>query len=177
MDLIGLLTVLRDICLFRAGPQDLPGAPRLAVQLVAALVALGVAGVWLQGAHIDQLPLRVALMLGFVLVPAWLLLRWRGLDSRFVQTVSALAGVGVLYNILALPIVMAISGRSAELGRDPGLATLAWVLLALTLWRVLVAGHIWHHALDLRPATGAMIALALFTLQLLLAHALFGGAG
>lgn len=174
-DMIGLLTCLRDICLFRAGPQDLPFSPTLALRLSAVLLGLGVVGSWVQGVPAAELPLRLALVLVFLVGPPWLLLRLRGREPRFVQTLSALAGVGVLYNIVALPLVQALAGRGDALGQDPGLALLAWMLLALTLWRVLVAGHIWRHALDLRPGVGAMLALGLFIAQVLLSGWAFGG--
>lgn len=173
--MIGLLTCLRDICLFRAGPQDLPFSPALALRLSAMLVVLGVVGSSIQGVAPADLLLRVGLMLAFLVAPPWLLLRLRGREPRFVQTLSALAGVGVLYNIVALPLLLALAGRGEALGRDPGLALAAWVLLALTLWRVLVAGHVWRHALDLRPGVGAMLSLGLFIAQVLLAGWVFGG--
>ena len=174
--MIGLLTCLRDICLFRAGPQDLPFSPALALRLSAVLVGLGVLGSVIQGVADDELALRIGLMLAFLVGPPWLLLRLRGHAPRFVQTLSALAGVGVLYNIVALPLLLALAGRREALGSDPGLALVAWVLLALTLWRVLVAGHVWRQALDLRPGVGAMLALGLFIAQVLLAGWAFGGA-
>lgn len=174
--MIGLLTCLRDICLFRAGPQDLPFSPSLALRLSALLLGLGVVGSVIQGVAGDQLILRIGLMLVFLVGPPWVLLRLRGHQPRFVQTLSALAGVGVLYNIVALPLLLALAGRGEALGSDPGLALVAWVLLALTLWRVLVAGHVWRHALDLRPGVGAMLALGLFIAQVLLAGWAFGGA-
>lgn len=173
--MIGLLTCLRDICLFRAGPQDLPFSPALALRLTAVLVGMAVLGSWIQGVPAGQLPLRIGLMLAFLVGPPWLLLRLRGHEPRFVQTLSALAGVALLYNIVALPLVLALSGRVDDLANDPGLGLIAWMLLALTLWRVLVAGHIWRHSLDLRPGAGALLALGLFIGQVLLAGWAFGG--
>jgi len=174
-DMTGLLTCLRDICLFRAGPQDLPFSPVLAVRLSALLIGLGVVGAWVQGVPDHQWPLRLGLMLVFLVGPPWLLLRLRGRASRFVQTLSAMAGVGVLYNVLALPLLMALAGGGEAIGRDPGLVLVAWVLLALTLWRVLVAGHVWRHALDLPAGVGSMLALGLFIAQVLVAGWALGG--
>lgn len=173
--MIGLLTCLRDICLFRAGPQDLPFAPVLALRLSALLLGLGVVGTWVQGVPGEQFPLRLGLMVVFLVGPPWVLLRLRGKEPRFVQTLSAMAGVGVLYNILALPLLMALAGGGEAIGRDPGLVLVAWILLALTLWRLLVAGHVWRHALDVHPGTGTMLALGLFIAQVLVAGWALGG--
>lgn len=171
--MIELLHCLRQICLFRAGPQDLPYSTTLATRLSVALVGLGVAGMVLQGTDSGRIPLRVVMIIAFLLLPAWLLLRWRGLSPRYVQTLTAIAGVGVLYNVLALPLVVSLASRQDAIGTDPGLALVSWLLLALTLWRLLVSAHIWRHALSLPLSAGAIIALALFITQVVLARWLY----
>lgn len=171
--LIALLHCLREICLFRAGPQDLPYSTALATRLSVALVGLGVMGMVLQGSDPGRMPLRVGMIVLFLLLPAWLLLRWRGFASRYVQTLTAIAGVGVLYNLLALPLVVSLAARQDAIGTDPGLAVISWMLLALTLWRLLVSAHIWRHALSLPLSAGAIIALGLFIAQVVLARWLY----
>ncbi|MGY6518831.1 MAG: hypothetical protein ACXIUZ_08955 [Lysobacteraceae bacterium] len=162
---------VRDLCLFRIGPQDLPYSlpdARLLSALLMLLAGVGLAGHGV--AVVDMLP-RLLLALAFLLLPAWLLLRLRGRPERYVQTLTAIAGVGVLYNLLVLPLAMLVQG--ADPRSSPVAGLLAWLVIALTFWRIAVSGHIWRHALDIPFAFGALLASVLFMAQILLVRWLF----
>lgn len=148
---------LVKICLLRANPQDLPSSTRLtalalsvycATDVVAALVTVPLARA-LQFAALDT-ALLVAL--------AHLALNLRHLGARVRQTLTALAGCGVLLAIPAL-VAMALVGST--------LPAVVWV--PLLLWSVTVYGHILRHALDVRYTLGIAAACVYVLIALLVA--------
>jgi len=118
--------------------------------------------------------LSLALLLG---VP-WLLLAWRGHLRRYVQTLAAFAGTGVLFKLAMLPLAIAIVDLPLPKTPEqlaPAQVLVGWLTLALLSWKLVVNAHILRHALDLRFGLGLLLALAVFALELLLAQLLLTG--
>ncbi|HKJ76836.1 MAG TPA: hypothetical protein VKA64_06495, partial [Gammaproteobacteria bacterium] len=69
---------------------------------------------------------------------------------RTRQSLTALAGCEVLIGLVALPVVAALRGA------DPGGAGI--ILLLLLGWNLMVANHVFRHALDLGPFAGIAVA-------------------
>jgi len=137
------LNIFVGICLLRANPQDLPTSNRL---MLGALIAYGLADVI--GA-LDMLPLGAAALAAAVdtlllIVATHLALRWRDVESRFPQTLSALAGCGALLSLLA----WAASGLTREWLSPP------WVWVPFLLWYTLVFGHVLRNALSVALPAG-----------------------
>jgi hypothetical protein len=145
-----LITIWLDICLLRAGPQDLPASNvLLALALGAyALVALGVS---LMSASLPAAlgitAIDVLLMAAF----ASLLLRWTNKVARLNQTLTALGGTGALLGLLAWPLISMIL-RSQGQEEAPDLPVLLW--LGLLIWNLAVVAHIVRHALSTTFLTG-----------------------
>jgi hypothetical protein len=145
-----LITIWLDICLLRAGPQDLPASNvLLALALSAyALVALGVS---LMSASLPAAlgitAIDVLLMAAF----ASLLLRWTNKVARLNQTLTALGGTGALLGLLAWPLISMIL-RSQGQEEAPDLPVLLW--LGLLIWNLAVVAHIVRHALSTTFLTG-----------------------
>ena len=145
-----LLVALRDICLLRMGPQDLPYAPNLLVTLIALNLLLDVTVGWLlglAGAAITGSLLGVLVILGGV----WLLLRMRGFEARFVQAATAISGAALLFSILAIPANVALT----PMPKDPelfssGQKLALFMAMLLGAWSLAVTAHILRHALQ-RP--------------------------
>ena len=164
-----LLRLFIDICLLRAGPQDLPAAPFLVGLTLAGYAFSGLAVLLPAegGARaVGMVALDSLLLLAFVAA----LLRWRGHPARFRQTASALLGSGALLGLLLLPII-ALSQAGEGLAQ---LASPLW--LVLFAWSLTVTGHVLRHALQLPFPAGVLLALVYFVLSLSLVQALFPGA-
>lgn len=154
-----LLLALRDLCLLRVGPQDLPFAPTLFGMLVATKLLLDA----IVGAGLDALGIALAASVSstlLVLGTVYVLLRMRGLQARFVQAGTALAAATLLFSILAIPAQFALS----PLPQDPTAFTgsqLSMLLLvaALGCWSLAVTAHILRNALDRTFFQGLMVAL------------------
>jgi hypothetical protein len=154
-----LLNLFVDICLLRAGPQDLPVSPFLlwltallslisgALVIVNTFGSLAAAGM---AQAVDML-----LLLGLLRIS--LLLFNRG--ARFLQAATALMGTSVLINLLAMPLQLLIyPDPSASFLGELGVL----FYLAVVIWALVIIGHIFRCALDIRLMMGVAIALGYF---------------
>jgi hypothetical protein len=141
------------LCLLNANPQDLPASTTLlgislaAYSLVTALMAIPVYGL---GLSILQSILEIVLLLGYTRLALQLSAR----PERYTQTVSALAGAGVIIGTLALPVVYSLF-RSAPSGSLDPLTMLAYMLILA--WLLVVYGHIYRHALSTGMLIGVLV--------------------
>lgn len=162
------------LCLLRQGPQDLPHSTRWLLQLLGLLLCVQALAAATLGAP-QNLPLRLLLSFAFLLGPAWLLLGMLDLRARYVQTVSAFAGAGLLFSLLAVPAALLLRGlspESAEQGVTAGQALGVWLLLGMTVWKLVVDSHIWRHALGCPAPVAIGLTLALFLIELIVVRQL-----
>lgn len=152
--MLQLLKVFVDICLLRAGPQDLPAARFLlwSILVLHALLGLSLA--------LFTLPLPQALLtavIGTALLLAvvqGLLLAYRK-PARLWQTATALAGSEVVLGLAALPPTLwfyTVEGAEARL--VPSLLS-----LLLIVWSVVVTVHILRQALEVNQGIALLLAL------------------
>jgi hypothetical protein len=109
----------------------------------------------------------------YFLAVSYLALYLRRRPARYWQTALALIGTGLIFSLLALPLLVLV-GPVDTANQAPWLPVVGWAVLLLFGWQLLVAGHIWRHALDVPLPTGVLVALALFVAELLIQRALFG---
>jgi hypothetical protein len=166
-----LLQLFIDICLLRGRPQDLPAsgflfgltlAATLATAIPILLISLNGLMPTLAAAAMD-----VALMLIFLRGGLYFL----KLESRFLQTASAMFGTGAIINLVSIPIHMMLI---ADSGSDlmPLLGSLLYLMLLV--WSLVVLGHILRHSLEIPLGGGVAIAVVYFVLILLLVQQLPG---
>lgn len=155
MVILRFLQSFLDIALWRKGPQDLPASTALAA---LALFAYMVAGfVRMRLFALDQSTALLficidALMLGGWL---WLVLAFFGRRQRFVQTLTATVGVGLLV------LLLDVTFRSAQLAFGWGEeASLDWLMLRFLI-TALVLGRIFMLALDRGLITGIALTIAI----------------
>lgn len=149
-----LLSSLAQIALLRKDPGILPASLLLSVAL-----ALGYAGANAVLASVDgeqRILARTAVDLGLALAFFWLLLSITRRSHRFPQTISAVLGAYVLLApIITLLLLM----------RGPAkFHSAAWLLVnagstVVTIWYLLIVGHIMKSALDTGLVTGFAIAV------------------
>ncbi len=147
-----LLRQFLDLCMLRLGPQDLPASRSL---LLGSLAAYVVSGALLTAPlyGVMHALLGAAVDAGFMWLYAMALLSALGLKPRTLQTVTALAGAGTVFNLLALPLIQALARvPEEEIGTSGGFSSLLYVILLL--WLLVVYGHVFRHALDRSRAVG-----------------------
>lgn len=186
MTLGALLASLRDICLFRRGPDDLPYTPRL---LVALLVGCGVIQA-LMGVHEGAQGgvLAGAAVGGLAAIAmVWLLLRNHGKAERFVQTATALAATYLVFGVarwlLGQPLPLK-AWREELLAQPPHLpevvgvqAVLVFATAVIEIWQVLVWIGIVRRSLEVSLAGSVLVFLLLLMVNLVVAALVASAAG
>jgi hypothetical protein len=155
MVILRFLQLCLDIALWRKGPQDLPASSLLATIVLFAYMAAGFVRVQLFALDLQASLLFIcvdALMLG---VWAWVVLAFFGRRQRFVQTITATLGVGLLV------LLLDVTFRTAQLafGLSDALS-LNWLLLRFLIM-ALVLGRIFMLALDRGLITGIALTIAI----------------
>jgi len=155
-----------DILMLRKGPQDLPSDWGLLAALALAYCSLTFAQVRLVS-ETGQALYQSVLATGLLALFAHVVLRLRGMPARFVQTATALFAVGSLLTLLMLgpitvlaPFFQAVAesgGNADSFPEPPGFALLVYMLIGI--WGLVVAGHIYRHALELHLVMGVGVAL------------------
>ena len=150
-----LLQTFIDIALWRKGPQDLPASRALAMGVLAVYV-----GISFVQARLFHINLRAAvLMIGVdvLMLAGWLwgVLAFFGRRQRFIQTATAVLGVGVLLSTVDILMrgVQLASGAAEIL--PPSWMLLRFIAIALIL------GRIFMHALDRGLLTGMALTVAI----------------
>lgn len=167
--MLRLLFTCLEVMWFRKGPQDMPGAVTWTVATVLLYMAVGIP------LSLIGLPLHTALMqvvvdAGLLLGFCYLVLNWRGLNHRLPQTLTALAGTGIVFTVLALPAMVSLDTLQKE-GGDVGIPSL--LLLVLIVWNLVVIAQIMRQALEARLAVGVALALGYMGLSMAIMSLLF----
>lgn len=159
-----------ELCMMSRGPQDLPASPAWLVIATLGYFAAGAAMAWPlypPGLAVLSAMADVALLFGITAV----LLAWRGLLTRWLQTVLALTASGLVMGLVALPIVFSLY-RAVLTGEEAAFTALVyWVLVG---WIVAIYGFIFTHALSLRSRwAGLGVALGYFVVSWVVMQAAF----
>jgi len=155
MVILRFLQSFLDIALWRKGPQDLPASSTLAILALIAYLSTGFMRMRLFTLDRSTALLFIcvdALMLGAWL---WLVLAFFGRRQRFVQTITATLGVGLLVLLLDVTI------RSAQLalGWSDDMST-TWLRVRFLIV-ALVLGRVFMLALDRGLITGVALTVAI----------------
>lgn len=159
------LSVFLDLMRLRSGPQDVAASSGLLLGLAVFYVLQGL----LTGELInepDAAPRTfLAIAVQFAVITA--LLRMKSLGGRVQQTLTAMAGTGILFGLISIPLLLQFRPDTEQ----PGLA-LAY--LGLFAWSLAVDGHIYRHALSIKISMGILTAVLIFALNFVLLKLMFG---
>ncbi len=152
---------VRDLCLLRGAPQDLPWSPGLLLGLLLAGTALDTAiGSSFGG---DAYALQRSLLSSLVVLGlCWVALAIRRLRNRFVQTATAITAIGIAFSLMQGALLWGFSGlppTSASAPPTTAHLLAGWLMFGLLLWQVAVLARIVRHAVEL--PNGLSIALVL----------------
>lgn len=143
---------LANLLRFRSGPQDLSSSWRLTIFLVLAYLLQNLlTGQQLQDSNaatksLVAMTLQIAVLVG--------LLNWRHQAERFAQTLSALAGAGILFNA----IIWVLLSQSDPAQNQP---TLVMLWFTVFIWSLFVDANIYRHALSVSVSIGMLITVLL----------------
>ncbi len=151
-----LLQTFIDIALWRKGPQDLPASRFLLLLVLATYVTASFVQVQLLDLRLQTAFIIVAVDVVMLMLWLWLVLVFFGRSQRFIQTLTAMFGVGAL--LALIDIVAAIVQLAA--GDASGQPSTLWLSLRF-LAIALIMGRIFMHALDRGLLTGMGLTIAI----------------
>ena len=171
--MLQLVKAFLDIALRRQTPAYLPASLLLLALAACAAALTEMLGALLPPPPNGQILLRIALEVGMPLVFTWVLLALARRRGRFLQTATALLGVGALALLILYPLDSAIR----MLGEDQLLALPIGVIwTAVFIGYLLACAHIWRSALDSGLLLGVGISLGYLLLSSLIEHRLLAQA-
>ncbi len=167
---MSVIRTLFSIMLLKQGPQDLVFSRSLLQLLVIAYVASGV--LVLQGS-IEPGEALANMVLDVLVIVFYTRIVLHSLHkpARFVQTASAMVGVGVVFHLLAWP-ALAVPPADGEQSLS---TTASLAMLLLMSWNLLVVAHIFRHALASGMSHAMLLSFALFFLSIALSRMVFSG--
>ena len=168
-----LVKAFLGIALRRQSPADLPASPFLLALAAGAVALVEVMGALLPPPPNGQIPLRVVLEVGLPLAFTWVLLALTRRRARFLQTATALLGVGALAASILYPLDSLIRVMGAD-----RIATLPIGVLwtAVFIGYLLACAHIWRSALDSGLLLGGIITVGYLALSMTIEHQLLAQA-
>jgi hypothetical protein len=154
-----------DIALWRRTPAQLPASSFLLTLVCIAAALLEVVSAFLPPVSSDHIVTRIVLSVGVPLGFAWAVLALARRRQRFLQTATALLGVGVLVEIALYPI-----GSLIHIIGSEQLAAVPLGVLMLTgfIWYLLACANIWRAALDSGLSLGAVVSVGYILLSIVL---------
>jgi hypothetical protein len=160
----GMFMSLANLLRLRGGPQNLSTSWSLTLFLLAAyLVQNLITGQQLEDEYAAVKSL-VAISLQVAVLAS--LLYWRRHPERFAQTLSALAGIGIIFNAVTWVLLT----QSDPALSQPMLA-LAW--FAVFIWSLFVDANIYRHALSVTLSMGMLITVLTLAASYILIEMLF----
>ena len=160
----GIFMNLARMLRLSGGPQSLPASwPLMLIMVAAYLLQNLITGQQLEDDHAAGKSL-VAIGLQVLVLTG--LLYWRRCMERFPQTLSALAGVGIVFNI----ITWVLLSQSDPATSQPLLA-LIW--FAVFIWSLFVDANIYRHSLSVPLPVGMLITVLALAASYVLIEKLF----
>lgn len=166
---MSVLQKLLALMILKSAPQDLPYSLQFAVQMAFVYVFSGL--VILQSTlSPDNMLGGLILGLFVQLVFTYLVLRALNRSARFIQTISAMLVVSILFNLLSWPVFIVVADATATEGLK---ATMSFMFLLIISWEVLVKAHIFRHALEMKMLSALALSFSLFFISVTLSQLLF----
>lgn len=159
-----ILMNLAQMLRLRGGPQHLPASWSLLILLLTAYLLQNL----ITGQQLEDHNAAAKSLLAVCLQIAVLtgLLLWRKHPERFTQTMSALAGAGIFFNVIS----WALLTLSDPTVNQPLLA-LVW--FAVFIWSLLVDANIYRSALSVPFAMGMLVTVLILAASYVLIEMVF----
>jgi hypothetical protein len=159
-----LLTSLLLMLKLRSGPQDLPQSWALAALLLSVSFGMGMyIGQTLGGENAVARSLALNML---QVVAVIVLLQVRKLPERMPQTLSALAGTGIILGALAFGLLL-------QADPEVNQPLLGLTYLLLVGWSLAVDAHIYRHALAINMSAGVLVAVMLLAVSYIFSEVFF----
>ncbi len=164
-----LLKRLFHICLLTKGPQDLPYSVMLLRVFLLTYFATGLVSLT-TSFPMEEAVLVMIVDISLLLLFSWLCLQAFKMQARFVQMISAMAGIGTLFNMVSIPLMaqIAVAKQGGQISGE-----LSFLLLFLISWNLAVIAHIFRESFDVRLLAAFVLTLAYKVIEISLSQILF----
>ena len=159
------------ILLLKAGPQHLPYSLSLLAILTSLYVVSGVL-VLTTSMNIGQAAANMVLDVAVLFAFSYFCLSLLRYRARFVQMVSALAGIGIVYHLLAWPLFIQIHNMQPQ---EQGAKIAALMMLLLVSWQVLVFAHVFRHSMQMSMMRALALSFGYLFLSMAAAEVILPG--
>jgi hypothetical protein len=160
----GFIANLLNMLRLRGGPQFLPASWRLAGFLITVYMVQNLITSQQLEDESGAVKSLVAISLQLFVLAG--LLYWRRHTERFAQTLSALAGVGLVFNAITW-FLLTLSGTAA----NQSFLALTW--FAVFIWSLFVDAHIYRNALSVNLSAGMLITVLVLAASYITIEMLF----
>lgn len=154
-DAIILAGAFCKMCLLKYRPQDVPASRELLALSIVLYSLLGFLLAKLDENITNALPAALVDTV-FLLVFVLLLLLVCRKVNRWTQTVTSLAGTGIVFGLLLMPAVIVLSGSGAMTSVQQILSIIFYLVL---IWYVVVLAHIFRHAMSSSFSLGVFVSI------------------
>jgi chromate transport protein ChrA len=153
---------LARIVFLRGGPQNLPGSWLLTIVLLMVYLVQ----IFMHGQQLEDVNATTKSLLSISLQILVLtgLLYWRRHMERFMQTLSAFVGVGIVFNAITWVLLL-------QSGPASSLLALTW--FGVFIWSLFVDAHIYRNSLSVSLSSGMLISVLTLAANYLLIDSLF----
>jgi hypothetical protein len=166
--MLQLFKVFWAICRLKAGPQDLPDRRYLLVSTVIAGIIIDsfATSIFIPKLSDFEIVKTVAIYNMSLLVAIYVLLKLIGYAERGVQTVTAIAGSGLLISLVLLPGLLVMNSAEEQV------KSFALFILIDNVWRLAVNAHIFRHALSVSLLMAMILSVSYLLFGVLVADIL-----
>ena len=151
-----LASAFIDIALHRRGPEHIPASQFLLGFVFVCYLLVGYVAISVGGAAVPAALLIFVIDSFVYLFYVWAVLAILKRPARFRQTITALLGVDVLFNVIGIPLFV-WNGMVTTAELDATLPTL--FSLGLLIWSIDVAGYVISRAVERPYIVGVLIVL------------------
>lgn len=144
------------ICLLTNGPQDLPYSQLLFQLMVFLYFFTGCLSMW---PMVDFSESFAVMLVDLIIMLLFCIICLKAFNKqpRFLQTAIALTAVGVVFQLLAWPLLL-YADNAKQVGNVP--VEISFLLLIIISWNLAVVAHIFRQAFDIRKASAFALTIA-----------------
>lgn len=166
--MLQLIRIFWDICRLKAGPQNLPKGRYLLIAVILAGIVVDSfsTAIFIPKLSITEIINVVTIYNISLLVAVYFLLRVIGYTERAIQTVTAIAGTGLLISLVLLPGLLMMDSANEQV------KSFAIFILIDNVWRIAVNAHILRHALSVSLLMAMILSVSYLLFGVLVADVL-----
>ena len=146
------------MCILLSSPERLTYHVNALVLTLASYYLIGMLLVD-EGRGYLEISGQITLELLFLALITYLVLRWKKMPARFLQTFSALTGVNMLISFASLPLYRLSTGTQEDPDR-----LLITITLGILIWNLAVISLIFKRAFEISTHLSAMLSFNYFVL-------------